>query len=323
MEKQFEVPDEDTDVTACFEKEVNGLELQDISVRTVDTIPGTELKTLEETRDYKELTQKDAAEIAKTLKVGSETYELSGITWSEEPNIEHVDYTVGYGYQTKEPEPAQTYEYTYTSPVTKKENTVTLPFVRLEKGGAVWKNGFSAVVTFHNLDGKYFILGNHEFAYDKDSISFSEADYAELIRMLGYDAGKYRLTSARWQGKEYKDKDGISCRDAYVAGQQYASSYKAVYEDDVENGKLYTAHAVYTCEVEAPAEEAPSTYVVQATGYYKNASVWRNIITFVTEHKAVSAVSAGIVILFIILAIVLLVTSRRRKKALEAGGGDA
>lgn len=323
VEKQFEVPDEDADVTAGFEKEVNGMELQDISVRTVDTIPGTELKTLEETRDYKELTQKDDKKIAKTLKVGDETYELSGITWSEEPNIEHVDYTVEYGYQTKEPEPAQTYEYTYTSPVTKKENTVTLPFVRLEKSGAAWKDGFSAVVTFHNLDGMYFTLGSHEFAYNKDSISFSEADYAELIRMLGYDAGKYRLTSARWQGKEYKDKDGITCRDAYVAGQQYASSYKAVYEDDVENGKLYTAHAVYTCEMEVTSEEAPPTYVIQATGYYKNASVWRNIITFVTEHKAVSAVSAGIVILFIILAIVLLVTSRRRKKALGAGGGDA
>ena len=300
VEKQFEVPDEDTDVTACFEKEVNGMELSDISVRTVDTIPGTELKTLEETRDYKELTQKDDKKIAKTLKVGDETYELSGITWSEEPNIEHVDYTVEYGYQTKEPEPAQTYEYTYTSPVTKKENTVILPFVRLEKGGAAWKDGFSAVVTFHNLDGKYFTLGSHEFAYNKDSISFSETDYAELIRMLGYDVGKYRLTSASWQGKEYKDKDGINCRDAYVAGQQYASSYKAVYEDDVENGKLYTAHAVYTCEVEAPAEEAPSTYVVQATAYYQKADI-------------PLLVTIGIVIGVILVVAIIYILSRKQK----------
>ena len=269
VEKQFEVTDEDTDVTAGFEKEVNGMELQDISVRTVDTIPGTELKTLEETRDYKGLTEKDKSEVAQTLKVGGETYELSGITWSEEPNIEHVDYTMEYGYQTEEPEPAQTYEYTYTSPVTKKENTVTLPFVRLEKGSATWQDGFSAVVTFHNLEGKYFTLGNHEFAYDKDSIAFSEADYAKLIRMLGYDTGKYRLTSAKWQGKEYKDKNGITCRDAYAAGQQYASSYKAVYEDDVENGKLYTAHATYTLEKEVETGEA-KTYVLEATGYYES-----------------------------------------------------
>lgn len=304
VEKQFEVPDEDTDVTACFEKEVNGLELQDISVRTVDTIPGTELKTLEETKDYKGLTKKDVAEIAKSLKVGDETYELSGITWSEEPNIEHVDYTVEYGYQTKEPEPAQTYEYTYTSPVTKKENTVTLPFVRLEKGGAAWKDGFSAVVTFHNLDGKYFTLGSHEFAYNKDSISFSEADYAELIRMLGYDAGKYRLTSARWQGKEYKDKDGITCRDAYVAGQQYAASYRAVYEDDVENGKLYTAHAVYTCEMEVPSEKAPPTYVIQATAYYQKADI-------------PLLVTIGIVIGVILVVAIIYILSRKQKKEVK------
>lgn len=301
VEKQFEVPDEDTDVTAGFEKEVNGLELQDISVRTVDTIPGTELKTLEETRDYKGLTEKDKSKIAKTLKVGGETYELSGITWSAEPNIEHVDYTVEYGYQTEEPEPAQTYEYTYTSPVTKKENTVTLPFMRLEKGDAAWKDGFSAIVTFHNLDGKYFTLGSHEFVYDKDSISFSEADSAELIRMLGYDAGKYRFTSARWQGKEYKDKDGITCRDAYAAGQQYASSYKAVYADDVENGKLYTAHAVYTCEVEAPAEEAPPTYVVQATAYYRKADI-------------PLLVSIGIFILVLLVIGILYVMSKKHRK---------
>ena len=320
LQKQYETSDPDEKI--AFEEELEGsLKLDDVTYEIIDTIFQT--KVLEETKDYKGFTKKDATEIGKTLKVGGETYELSGITWSEEPNIEHVDYTVEYGYQTEEPEPAQTYEYTYTSPVTKKENTVTLPFVRMEKSGATWKDGFSAVVTFHNLDGKYFTLGNHEFAYNKDSIAFSETDYVELIRMLGYDAGKYRLTSARWQGKEYKDKDGISCRDAYVAGQQYASSYKAVYEDNVENGKLYTAHALYTCEVEVPAEEAPPTYVVQATGYYKNASVWRNIITFVTEHKAVSVVSAGIVILFIILAIVLFVTGRKRKKASEASEGNA
>lgn len=304
VEKQFEVPDEDTDVTAGFKKEVNGLELQDISVRTVDTIPGTELKTLEKTKDYKRLTEKDEAKIAKTLKVGGETYELSGITWSGEPNIEHVDYTVEYGYQTEEPEPAQTYEYTYTSPVTKKENTVTLPFMRLEKGDAAWKDGFSAIVTFHNLDGKYFTLGSHEFVYDKDSISFSEADSAELIRMLGYDAGKYRFTSARWQGKEYKDKDGITCRDAYAAGQQYASSYKAVYADDVENGKLYTAHAVYTCEVEAPAEEAPPTYVVQATAYYQKADI-------------PLLVTIGIVIGVVLVVAIIYILSRKQKKEVK------
>ena len=159
-------------------------------------------------------------------------------------------------------------------------------------------------MTFHNLDGKYFTLGSHEFVYDKDSISFSEADSAELIRMLGYDAGKYRFTSARWQGKEYKDKDGITCRDAYAAGQQYASSYKAVYADDVENGKLYTSHAVYTCEFDAPAEEAPPTYVVQATAYYQKADI-------------PLLITIGIVIGVVLVVAIIYILSRKQKKEVK------
>ncbi|MDE6433702.1 MAG: hypothetical protein K2L07_05675 [Lachnospiraceae bacterium] len=313
VEKQFEVPDEHTDVTAYFDQTVNGMELQDIACETIDMVPGKEIKVLEETKDYKKLTDKDEAKIADTLDVGGETYKLKDITWSEEPNIEHVDYTVVYGYRTEEPEPAKTYEYTYTSPVTKKENTVTLPFVKLEQGDTTWADGFSAIVTLHNLDGGDFTLGTHEFAYNKDSISFSSSDYAELIRMLGYDTSKYRLTSAKWQGKEYKDKEGIRCRDAYVAGQQYAASYRALYEGDVENGTLYTAHATYTLEQEVETGEAES-YILKATGYYEKTGVWHNIISFVTEHQAVSVVSAGILLLCVILAMIAVIRKKRNDK---------
>lgn len=316
VEKQLEVPDKDTDVTAYFDDTVDGMELQDISCEVIDTVPAKETRVLEETKDYKELAQKDEAKIAETLDVGGETYKLSDITWSDEPNIEKVSYTVEYGYRTEEPKPAETYEYTYTSPVTKKENTVTLPFVKLEQGDTTWADGFSAIVTLHNLDGGYFTLGSDEFAYDKDSISFSASGYEELIRMLGYDTGKYRLTSASWQGKEYKDKDGIRCRDAYVSGQQYAASYKALYEGEVENGKLYTAHATYTLEQEVETGEAES-YILKATGYYEKTGVWHNIISFVTEHVAVSAVSAGLFLLCVILAVVALMRGKRKTSKVD------
>ena len=161
LQKQYETLDPDEKIP--FEEELDGsLKLDDVTYETIDTIFQT--KVLEETRDYKGLIKTDSAEIEKTLKVGSEIYELSGITWSGEPNIEHVEYAVEYGYQTKEPEPAQTYEYTYTSSVTGKEKTVTLPFIRMEKGDYSWVDGFTATVTFQNLDGVYFKLGNHEFA---------------------------------------------------------------------------------------------------------------------------------------------------------------
>ena len=314
LQKQYETSDPDEKIT--FDEKLDGnLKLEDVTCETIDTIFQT--KVLEKDKDYKELLEKDESKIPKAINVDGETYNLDGITWEEKPNIEHVSYSQDYGYAASEPEHPATYAYTYTSPVTGKENTVTLPFVRMEKGDYSWVDGFTATVTFQNLDGVYFKLGSHEFAYNADKLSLTESDYKELVKLLGYDTSKYRLNSASWSGKAYKGKNGQMYRDAKASGQQYAASFKAVYEDDVENGKIYTAHAVYTCEVEVPAEEAPPAYVRQATGYYKNASLWTNIITFVTEHKAVPVVSAGIVILFIILATAFFARRRKKLKADE------
>lgn len=312
LQKQYETKNPEEEIT--FDEDVNGLKLSGIDYVTLEKIPQT--KILEETKEYKDLLEKDESKISKTLTMDGQTYELEDISWSEEPNIEHVSYTKDYGYATAEPEHAATYEYTYTSPVTKKENTVTLPFVRMDKSDYSWVDGFTATVTFHNLEGEYFKLGNHEFAYNPDKLTFTESDYTELVRMLGYDTSKYRLNSASWSGKPYKGKNGQMYRNATASGQQYAASFKAVYEDDVENGKFYTAQATYKAEVEVPAEEAAPTYVMQATGYYEDTSVWTNIITFVTKHKAVSVLG---VFLFIILAVAVLILNGKKKKPVYAG----
>lgn len=311
LQKEFELPDEDTDLSSYFDQMINGMELKEIFYETVDTVKKTELQTLEESRDYKELTEKDESKVDGSLTVDGEVYTLADIQWTEEPNIEHVDYTVEYGYRTEAPVPEQTYAYTYTSPVTEKENTVTLPFVKLETGDTRWVDGFSAIVTLHNLDGKYFTLGKHEFSYNPDKLSFTESDYTELVRMLGYDTSKYRLNSGKWQGKAYKDKDGLTCRDAYVEGQQYAASYQARYEGDVENGSLYTAHAMYTLEQETVTDEVEA-YVVQATAYYNQ------------EQKGISIGAAiGIFILAVLVVGGLYTVAGSRKKKKLSDGRNA
>lgn len=316
LQKQYETSDPDEKIT--FDEKLDGnLKLEDVTYETIDTIFQT--KVLEKDKDYKELLEKDESKIPKAINVDGETYNLDGITWEEKPNIEHVSYSQDYGYAASEPEHAATYEYTYISPVTNEENTVTLPFVRMEKGEYKWVDGFTATVTFKNLDGEYFKLGSHEFAYNPNKLSLSESDFTELVKMLGYDTSKYRLTSAAWSGKAYKAKNGELYRDAKASGQQYAASFQAVYEDNVENGKIYTAHAAYTCEVEVSAEEAAPTYVMQATGYYQDASVWTNIITFVTGHKAVSAIALGIIFVFIVLIIAIIIVNKKKKKALDIG----
>lgn len=308
LQKQYETSNPEQEIT--FDEEVDGWKLADIQYELVDTI--LQKKMVEETRDYKNLIVKDEDKIAKTITLDDQVYELQGITWSAEPNIETVSYTVDYGYQTAEPTPDATYEYTYTSPVTKKDNTVTLPFVRLEQGGTDWVDGFSAIVTFHNLDGLYFTLGDNEITYNADTLSLTSSDYRELVKMLGYDTSKYRFNSISWDGKAYK-KNNQKCRDAKATGQQYATLYKAIYEDEVENGKIYTAHATYACEVELPEEEAAPTYVMEATAYYEEANVWTNIISFVTEHKAVSVVAIIGILFFIILVIVSVMKKQTAK----------
>ena len=301
LQKQYETLDPDEKIT--FDEKLDGnLKLEDVTYETIDTIFQT--KVLEKDKDYKELLKKDESKIPKAINVDGETYNLDGITWEEKPNIEHVSYSQDYGYAASEPEHPATYAYTYTSPVTGKENTVTLPFVRMEKGDYSWVDGFTATVTFQNLDGVYFKLGSHEFAYNADKLSLTESDYKELVKLLGYETSKYRLNSASWSGKAYKGKNGQMYRDAKASGQQYAASFKAVYEDDVENGKIYTAHAIYSREIEVPEEEAAPTYVRQATGYYES--------TGVTFSR--TAWILLIVFMFLILIMVLFIIFGKKKE---------
>lgn len=298
LQKQYETSNPDEKIS--FDEKLDGnLKLDAVTYDIIDTI--LQKKTVEESKDYKELLEKDESKIPNALNVGGETYNLDQLTWSEEPNIEHVSYTQDYGYAASEPEHPSTYEYTYTSPVTKKENTVTLPFIRMEKGEYGWVDGFTATITFRNLEGELFKLGSHEFAYNADRLSLTESDYRELVKMLGYDTSKYRLNSVFWSGKAYEGKNGEMYRDAKASGQQYAAPFKAVYEDDVENGKMYTAHATYSCEVEVPAEEAAPTYVMQATAYYRKQTI-------------PLLVSVGVVILIILVITVLYTISRKQKK---------
>lgn len=280
-------------------EDMDGMKLDQIDYQTIDTIYPTKTQVLKEKKEYKELFQKDESGIDKTLTVNGNTYSLDHVEWSEEPNVEHVSYTQDYGYATSEPKAAATYEYTYTSPVTKKKNTVILPLLRLDQGEYRWVDGFSATVTFKNLDGVYFKLGSHEFAYNPDKLALTDVDYKELVKLLGYDTGKYRLNSGRWLGKAY-EKKGIKYRKATVTGQQYAAPYQAVYEDDIQNGSIYTANAIYTYSQEVTDETAEPTYVVKATAYYE---------------KATPSVllTIGIVIVVLLVIAVLYVFSRKKK----------
>lgn len=219
----------------------------DIYAATLNKNPAISSETAAKsqiTKSYSNLKEKNKEKLKDTIKENGITYALKSVIWEEIPIHETVEYTINYGMCTKEPDYSQTYSYSYTSPTTKETNTVTLPFVRLEKGTSAWIDGFSAIATFKNIENGTFTLGEHTFEYGED-MDLTPEDYIELIHLLGYDTSLYRLHSYQWRGNIYTGEDQGLWRDATLYGQQYATEYSAYYADSIEVGCQYNAIATY------------------------------------------------------------------------------
>lgn len=279
-----------------FEKNFKGAELKDKVYNVKETIYPEITKTIDKT--YKQLKKKDDSEIEETIEKDGVTYHLKDISWEEVPVTEQVEYTLKFGNQTKEPSYPATYDYTYHSPTTGEDVTVTLPFVKLNKGENAWVDGFSADVTFHNLEGEVFTLGNHSFTYN-DNLSLTEADYTELVKMLGYDTSLYRLNAFQWNGAAYENEQGELCRNGIATGQQFATNYSAYYADTVETGITYNAKATYEAVVED--DSAAPDYLIEAQGLYK-------------KNNMAKKVALLIAIISVLLVVILVIFARKRKK---------
>ena len=301
--KEFE--SDSKDGTCDFDKSYSGKKLSITQFDVKDTIYTYKVSTT--SKSFKNLDKKDDDKIPETIDKDGKTYQLKDVTWVEEPQKEDVEYTIDYGYLTNEPNPPETYDYTYTSPVTKKEVTVTLPFIRLDKSEPAWVDGFSGNVTFKNLDGEEFTLGNHKFDYE-DNLSLTESDYSELVKLLGYDTSLYRFNNFRWDGAAYETSDGEIWRNAVVTGQQFASKYSAYYADTVDGAVKYTAKATYECqEVD---ENVEPTYLIVGKGYYKSNRV-RNVVFGILMFA-----------IFVVLAIYVLTRKEKRKRSYSPKGID-
>lgn len=303
IEKTYETTDSDKE--AGFEESYNGKRLVDVSYETIASAPETEIKEERLTKTYKDLESKSETAIPQSVTVGEVECRLDNVSFIKQDTDEHVSYRLQLGYSDSEPNYPMTYDYTYTSPVTDKEVTVTLPFSHIEKGEEGWIDGFSAKVTLQNIDGEYFDFGGSTYTYSESgNPSFSEEEYAYLVRQLGLNTGKYRLTSAAWSGEPYK-KGGVTCRDAVCSGQQYGAMYEAVYEDDVVNQELYTATATYTGSKEI--ETGNMVYTIKATAYY--------------GEKRVNIVTVSIAILlfiFLVVAILCYISLGKKKNVSDS-----
>lgn len=278
-----------------FEETYDGARLTDTDYEIIKTTYPLKTDTIQKT--YRNL--QDDSEIKKTIIQNDVEYKL--VDTESKPVKEEAEYTLDYGYQTSAPVPDKTYVYTYTSPVTGKETTARLPLVRLDKGEDGWVDGFTATVTFKNLEGEDFTLGNHTFTYS-ENLTLTEGDYTELIKMLKLDPALYRLRNFTWDGEAYTGDDNELWRDATVTGQQYASRYSAYYADEIEVGK--TVRAVYEAEIED--KDAAPTYTIRATGFYESSKAYMKVVV------------AG-VLLFVVAAVLLIYLFSKKSKKSKKG----
>ncbi len=266
---------------------------------------------------FKKLKKKDDGLLDKTITQEGIEYHLINVAWKEIPVTEEVSYTLDYGYLTEKPVPKKTYHYSYESPNTKQKMELDLPLKELKEGSTSWVDGFKATATFKNIEGEEFTLGDHTFNY-AENLSLTEADYEELIKMLGYDTSLYRLTSFAWKGAPYEHKKDEHWRDATLTGQQYATSYSAIYSDEVKMDSMY--EAVGTYEAEIVDESTAPVYKMKAVAMYqkdnsddgKKEEVWKIIAVFVATHPV--GISLLAIIAIVVAAVTTVVVIRSKKK---------
>lgn len=298
IERTYQTDNKDEQLP--FDNKYNGKKLFNVKYEVTDSVQETTEEEKIQNKTYKDLESDKKSEIPDTITVSGEEYKLSDVIFKKQDTEEHVSYKQQLGYSVTEPKDyPKTYDYTYVSPVSKEEVTVSLPFSHLEKGEEGWKDGFSVQVTLQNLDGEDFDLGGSTYSYtDSDSPDFSEKDFAALVRKLGYKTDEYRLTSAVWSGKPY-EKNGVISRNAICYGQQYGAMYEAVYADDVVNKELYSATATYTNTSEK--ETGKTIYTIKATAIYRTGMI--NAVT----------VSAAIILLVVAVILSLYSVSKKKK----------
>ncbi len=133
-----------------------------------------------------------------------------------------------------------------------------------------------------NYDAPVYNFGDFSIPHNDER---PEIDGVEegLIRLLGYDTKKYRITGARWNGGTYIDEDGVKCREAIADCDTYTALWQANYEGTADFRKtVYDCTAHYEGEIEVNATDAEETYDIQAIAVYE----LKPVVTTTTTTKA-------------------------------------
>lgn len=188
-------------------------------------------------------------------------------------------------------------------PRTKKKVTVTC-----RKQGAVrktadtWENTYIDIV-FVAYDASHFAWNG--IIVEKNEKEPLKGYEKELLESVGGSEADHRVRRIRWNGKSYRDRNGVLCRRARADVRKKVSHYRVDYAGTrtvkAEKRAVYTS--TYAGEKETGTGEV--TYTILAEASYEAEK---------SGMPAAIAITAGILLSILAVAGTLFLLARRKKQ---------
>lgn len=173
----------------------------------------------------------------------------------------------------------------------------------VKKTAATWENTYIDVV-FITYDATHFIWNG--VIVEKNTKEPLKGYYKELLESVGGNEKTYQVKDVFWNGKSYKNKNGVLCRRARASVRKkvphYRVDYAGVRTVKAVKGFIYTSTYAGLKEIDT----GEVRYSVLASATYEK----------VQESKApIVVMTVGICFgLLIVVGILLLLSAKKKKK---------
>ncbi len=263
------------DATYSFptETEIDGVTYEQIGetvYRVVSSTPITKEEEKQYTVESEPMLRKEMSP-AQTVTVEGLTYTLASVTYKDtritNRTMSLTSYTEWKDH-IGEPAAPKSKTKTYHDADAGISDSAELPFIELiATTPTEWRAADAQRITFSIVNASLFKLGDKWVEYNPALPNLEEYE-TELISLMGFETGTYRVIRSAWAGDEY-EKDGKKCRDALVYGEKYCATYRATYGKTINLTDVagYIGVANYTATATIPTDE--TEYTIEATATYQ------------------------------------------------------
>lgn len=159
-------------------------------------------------------------------RYGLESWELEPVTL--EPRPERVEQEVLFEEVENEDMLPSTKSISLEEEFSGLSVASDYPVTGVKKVKERWQDGFSFPVVFHSYGAQAYQLGEREVTQG-DEKPLSEEWGLALLKEIGVDASRYKVTDTRWDGAPYFDEDHVFCRNAMALGEKLVADYLVTY----------------------------------------------------------------------------------------------